>query len=333
MRKLIVLVLTLSGAYGGYWAIGQSTLERELADWFTERREEGWVAEYTSLETSGFPSLFDTRITGLELADPDSGLAWIAPTFQFVALSYQPQHYIATWPSDQVIATPEDRFAIHADTMRASLVFDPGPSFTLNRAQVDLDAFSVTDKAGRVTGIRKGHFSTNQSKTIPNAHDVTFDAADYRPDLGSLRILDPQDHLPDDIDGLKIDMTLGFDAAWDRYAVEEKRPQPTLIDLKIVKATWGELDVEIAGKLDVDAKGVPTGSITVRAQNWREILEILVNLRLVPADSKSTVERAIAILGAVSGDPNALDLTLDFADGGMSIGIVPLGRAPRLVIR
>jgi hypothetical protein len=327
------LVLLLSGGYGGYWFVGQTAVERGLKSWFTERQADGWVAEYTALETVGFPSRFDTTITGLDLADPATGLAWSAPWFQVLALSYQPQHYIAVWPQDQVISNPDHKYMVHADVMKASLVFERGLAFTLDHSAMELEGFKVTRDDGQVVEIRKGVFGTRQSATIENAHDIAFDLAGYKPDLGNLRIMDPQDKLPDEIDGMKIDMTIGFDAPWNRYAIEDKRPQPTLIDLKIIKATWGELDLEIAGKLDVDGAGIPTGDITIKAKNWREILEILINMRLVPADYKSMVERGVAILGAATGDPNNLDLTLSFADGQMSIGILPLGRAPVLKIR
>ena len=333
MRKLIAIVVILSGLYGGYWFVGHSAVENGLARWFEDRRADGWVAEYSRLNTAGFPSRFDTTITDLELADPETGLAWSAPRFQILALSYQPQHYIAIWPEDQTIANPRYKYAVHADNMRASVVFVPGLSFTLDHSAAELDNFSVTRSDGAVTSFRKGRFGTRRSDVVENGHDIAFEVADYKPDTGNLTVLDPNDTLPDEIDGLRLDMTIGFDAPWDRSAIEERRPQPTSLDLKIAKATWGQLDLELAGSLKIDAGGVPEGEIRIRAQNWREIIELLVNMRVLPPDYKPLVERGIAVISAMSGDPNHLDAPLTFSEGRMSFGPIPLGRAPLIRLR
>jgi len=327
------LVIILAGGYSGYWFVGQRAVESGLAKWFDERRADGWVAEYDSLETVGYPSRFDTTIEGLQLADPNTGLAWTAPSFQIAALSYQPQHYIAIWPQDQTVANPKTKYAVHADNMRASVTFSPGLAFTLDHSEAELDGFTVISSSGAQTSIRKGRFGTRRSQTVENGHDIAFDLAGYKPDTGRLTIVDPQNKLPTEIDGMKLDMTLGFDKPWDRYAIEQGRPQPTLLDLKLMKATWGELDLELAGKLVIDANGVPEGEIMIRAKNWREILELAVNLRLVPPDYKPLIERGVAVLAALSGDPNNLDAPLGFHDGQLSFGPVPLGRAPIIRLR
>jgi hypothetical protein len=97
--------------------------------WFADRSAQGWVADYDTIETRGFPSRFDTTINTLELADPRTGWAWSAPFFQVFALSYKPNHIIAVWPNEQTIATPLARANITAEDMRASAVFlhDTGP--------------------------------------------------------------------------------------------------------------------------------------------------------------------------------------------------------------
>ncbi|MEO8529814.1 MAG: DUF2125 domain-containing protein, partial [Deltaproteobacteria bacterium] len=186
MRKLIVFVLLLATLYGGYWFVGQRAIETKLPEWFAERQADGWVAEYDSINTAGFPSRFDTTIMGLELADPRTGLAWSAPEFQFLALSYQPQHYIAIWPQDQVISNPQRKYQIHADKMVASVTFVPGLAFTLNHSEAELEGFSVTSSDGSVTSIRKGAFYTKRSASVQNGHDVWFEAAGYKPDTGRL---------------------------------------------------------------------------------------------------------------------------------------------------
>jgi hypothetical protein len=73
-------------------------MESALPGWLDARAAEGWIAEYESDAHRGFPNRFDTTITGLDLADPETGVAWSAPFFQILSLSYQPNHVIAVFP-------------------------------------------------------------------------------------------------------------------------------------------------------------------------------------------------------------------------------------------
>ena len=88
-----------------------------------------------------------------------------------------------------------------------------------------------------------------------------------------------------------------------------------------------------AGELDVDVSGMPTGRITVRAKNWREMLQLAVASGVVAEGFAPTIERALELLSQMSGNPRTLDAPLSFEDGRMSFGPIPLGAAPRLVIR
>ncbi len=87
------------------------------------------------------------------------------------------------------------------------------------------------------------------------------------------------------------------------------------------------------GDLTVDPDGIPTGRVDIRAVNWREMLEVLSGADLVPMSILPTIERGLEILAGLSGNPNTIDAALGFQNGFMSLGPVPLGPAPRLVIR
>jgi hypothetical protein len=333
MRKLLFIVLALAALYGGYWFVGSNAVERGLKAWFAERREQGWVAEYSSLETQGFPSRFDTTITDFELADPTTGMAWSAPFFQIMALSYQPQAYIAVWPNTQTFATPEQKITVDSKRMRASITFERGPSFTLDHSEFELDEFKLSSTLGWQTFVQKGRLFTRQTIGQTNGQDLVFEATGVRPDTGVLSLLDPSGLLPDQIDTLKLDLSMVFDAPWDRYAVEQSRPQPTAISIKALQGTWGKLDFRAAGDLQIDPNGIPEGRITIRAQNWRDMLALAKVGGLIPESIATTVERALELLAAMSGNPQTLDADLTFKNGSMAFGPIPLGPAPVMVLR
>ncbi len=333
MRKLTAIVIVMTALWGGYWFIGARAVETGLSAWFADRHGEGWVADYTELKTRGFPSRFDTTITGLDLADPDTGLAWSAPFFQILSLSYKPTHIIAIWPDIQTLATPEQRIEIAAADMRGSVVFDVGTDLPLNRSSIVLQGMGFSSTRGWSSYLESGQFATRQSVGRPNTYDVSFEARNLTPASEFIKSLDSGDLLPGVIDGMSIDATLEFDAPWDRFAIERARPQITRLDLKLLKADWGKLDLWMAGEVSVDAEGIPSGEITVKARNWREMLQIARATGVLPEALAPTVEQALGFLSALSNDPETLDAPLTISNGLVSLGVFPIGRTPRLTIR
>ncbi len=329
MRILSYITFAAAAIYGGYWFVGSNAVESASVQWFEDRRSEGWVAEYETLETVGFPSRFDTTITNLTMADPDTGVAWSTPDFQILALSYRPNHIIAQWPETQTISTPYQTITATNTGMRASAVFEADTQLGLDRSSMTMDAFALTSTLGWSVKMESAQLATRQTVGLANTYDIAFNAVDFAPSAGHT----VGGTLPETFDDFRLDATVGFDAPWDRAAIETKRPQPQSITLKTAKAKWGDLDLNIAGDLTVDAVGRASGQITIRAENWRDMLAIAVASGAVPADIAPTVEGALSLLAGASGNSSSIDAPITFKRGRMSIGFLPLGEAPRLIIR
>ncbi|WP_422074968.1 DUF2125 domain-containing protein [Tranquillimonas rosea] len=335
MRKVIVLALVLLALallYAGYWFVGQAMVERKLATWFQERQAAGWVAEYDSLNTSGFPSRFDTTITDITLADPATGVAWDAPFFQILALSYKPNHVIVAFPHEQSIASPYDTVAVGTEQMRGSVVFRPGTALALDRMQFVLDGLTL-DGSGWSAALDEGRFAVRQAPAQENAYEIGLDASQLVPSKQLRDALDPSGRLPEEVEVLRLDTIVGFDRQWDRTAIEDSRPQPTAIDLSELRAEWGGMELRAAGALDIDDEGRPSGKITVKAVNWREMLQVARQAGALPEGLSDTLERGLQLLAGMSGAKNTLDATLTFSEGAISFGPIPLGRVPPLTIR
>jgi hypothetical protein len=333
MRTLTAVVIIAALAWGVYWYVGASAVENGLRNWIEQRRTEGWLAEYTTLNTRGFPHRFDTTITDLELADPRSAMAWSMPSLRVISLSYRPNHIIAIWPKEQIFASPWQKITMTSDDMRASLVFEPGTALTLQRSSFVLGNVSLSSSLGWTASLESGEFHTRQTVGVENAHDIYFEARNLRPSDGILAALDPARALPDVFTSLKIDGTVAFDAPWDRTAIERRRPQPTALKLRLAQASWGALELKATGDLEVRADGTPEGQIMIKAVNWREMLQIGVSTGLVPENLSMGLERALEVLAGMSGSPKTLDAPLAFRNGRVFLGPIPLGPAPRLQLR
>lgn len=335
MRKLplvlVVLGVVAFAGWGGYWLVGARATEAAFAGWFDARRADGWVAEYEALDTAGFPNRFDTSFTGLSLADPDNDLAWQAPLFQVLTLSYTPHRFIAVWPHEQVLARPDQRLTITSEDMRASISFVPGLSLPLDHATFETTSAGIASSNGWESRIGHGQISIRRTPGgAANSYDLYLDATDLAPGADYMQGLRGVANLPDVIERVTVDGRAVFDAPWDRFAIERQRPQPTRIELDSLDATWGDLALAARGALDVDADGLPTGQIDVTATNWRDMVALAQATGALSPDWAGPLTRALEGLARLSGNPETLDVPLRFGRGIMSIGPIPIGAAPKI---
>lgn len=332
MRALVWIIGIAAALWSGYWFVGSSGTETVLKSWLEDRRGAGWAVNYNSLDTVGFPNRFDTTLTGIELADPKTGVAWSAPMFQLLTLSYAPNHVIAVFPDTQRLSSPYEKLDIESRDMRASLVVEPDLALTLDRMTLTAEGARITSSAGWTTAVESVLLATRQNGDA-QVHDVAFNTLGLTLPDPIKRALDPTGLLPMLVTEMKLDATISFDAPWDLDAIERRRPAITALALRDMSAAWGGLQVRVAGDLTVDAQGIPEGSLDVRAVNWRDMLEVLQANGTLPADLGPIAEAALNALANASGNPNTLDAPLNLRGGFIRLGPIPLGPAPRLVIR
>ena len=334
MRILLTLIVIGAAAWSGYWVIGQTGVTKGFETWFDARRGEGWVAEYTALETQGFPNRFDTSFTDVALADPDTGLAWEAPFFQILALSYKPNHVIAVWPEDQLIATPLEKYRVESQDMRASIVTGADIRLPLERTTLTAEKLAITpqseDQPTRIEALR---LAAERKATSNATYRMGFAADGLSPALDWRVRLDPAGKLPERFDALQTDITVEFDKPWDRSAIEVARPQPKRIDIRLAEARWGRLELQAAGDVTVDRDGFPDGEIVIKARNWRDILEMAVASGTLNEGFAETLEDALSLVSQMAGNPQTLDVPLRFSGGKVRLGPVPIGPAPVLRLR
>lgn len=335
MRILVGLVVAAALLWAGYWVIGSQALDRGATAWFEDRRTQGWVAQ-AEVAVQGFPNRFDLTLTDVELADPRTGLAWSAPFFQTLALSYQPNHIIAVWPDTQTLQTPDQRIAVTSTDLRGSVVFEPGTRLALERATFQAEAVALTSTAPWTAGLEAAQLAARQTPGVADdehSYDLSAQVDALQLADTILARLDPRGRLPETITALTLRGTVVFDRPWDRFAIENGRPQPIKIDLENAHGSWGQLDLRAAGALSVDTTGRPDGTLSIRAENWREMIALAVDAGFLPEGMAQTVENAMGLLAGLSGNPETLETDLTFQNGLMFFGPIPLGPAPLIRLR
>ncbi len=330
MLRLTVLLLLGALGWMTWWAFGQLAYEEGLATWIEDRRGDGWVAEVGDLKTVGFPNRFDTTLSDVRFADPATGVAWSAEMVQFLSLAYRPNQVIAVLPPTHRFSTPFETLTFAHDDARASLFLGASTNLPLERARLVTEGLSVSSSLGQATSLSEGRFAFERLEGSATSYRLGTEILDLNPSQTARRVLDPGGLLPETVQSLRLDAELDFTQPWDRRAIEAARPQLTEIDLKDLSARWGNVTFRAVGAVTVDSAGLPEGEVTVRAVEWRKLLAMAHAVGWLTESMVGPMETALELM---SGSTDTLDATLEFSDGSIWLGPIPLGPAPVLTLR
>jgi hypothetical protein len=337
-KMLGAVVALVAGAWSIWWFVGAAAHDRAIGGWLADRRAAGWQAEVAELSTRGFPNRFDTRLTEPALADPRQGWAWSAPFLEVLQLAYAPNAAVLAFPPEQRIAVPGASATLRSTGLRASVRVAPGPALALTRLSAEGEALALEGADWRAAADRlAAHVLTAEPRGAPeppppNAYDAHFAAEGVALPQALRDRIDPEGRLPDVARSLRIDLRATLDGPLDRAALERDAPEPLAIELRDLEAVWGRLALKASGSVAADARGYAEGRLTVRAENWREMLDVAVAAGAVSADMAGLIETGLGLLAALSGG-DAIEAPLVFSGGVARLGPVPVGAAPRMVSR
>ncbi len=333
MRGLIRAVIFIGVIWSAYWLIAGIGLRNAITTWFNQQQELGWQADFSDVATAGYATHHVTRLANPALADPVNGTAWSADWIEFQSP--------AIWPGRQLLRfadTPQrlsyyDQTAtIQAKNLQAELHLQPGVALVLEKMSLTADPWSITEDADALAGGETLGLIMEQTE-IPEAYNISARIDGFAPGDDLRDLMRSATTLPQSFETLELDMTTTFDRAWDRSALEQSRPQPVQIDLHLAEMEWGALRLFAAGELAVDSQGIPTGEIAIKAENWRDMIAMANAAGALPDQAVNPVTRALNFMAGLGGNPNALDMQLNFRDGFVALGPLPLGPAPRLILR
>lgn len=333
MGRLLKWGLMLCLAFGLYWVAASYSLKSGIAAWFADRQSVGWQAEYVDLSSSGFPLSLQTDLTSVALADPLTGVAWQGDSLSFKSPAWWPGHVRLDLPdTPQLLSYFDERLIVQSENAVAELRLTPGTALMLERLNMTSDPWSVAREDGTLFAASALKVGATQLDA-PEVYQFEISAEAFRPgDIPRNAMRLPMDW-PVVWDALEFDMTVEFDRPWDRTALDLSRPQPRVINLKLAEAKWGALRLFMTGDLTVDPSGIPTGEIAIKAENWRDMLDLAVTTGTMTVGERNAVETALNFIGGLGGNPNTLDVTLTLSNGFISLGPLPIGPAPRLILR
>lgn len=319
MKRLIWIILAAALLWSAFWAWQAQSLKSDIAGWFEDRRAAGWTAEYDALRVRGFPNRLDVTLEAPRLDDPDSGLGWQAPFLQVLGLTYRPGHHIVAFPDTQTLTRPEGRLRIDAQGLRASLVHSAeGRILRLNTEAETLNL---------VTSERSLAFAG----VLAALQGVENTADSYRLGIEVQSAATRESALSDGrVDALSVQAQIALQAPLTLKTLSDPRPQPRRIDLRRAEYKVDGLELNLAGLVEVDRQGRMNGDVTLRAVNWRVLLDRARASGLLPGPFTDTLDDALSLAAGLQGRKDTLDIPLTLDRGALRFGMIPLGQAPRL---
>ena len=325
VRRLTIFVAVLAALYSGYWFVGARAVKTAAEDALQQVNASGWTVDYSEINTRGFPSRFDTTVEAIRVLSPQGAVQYAAEFAQVLALSYAPNRVIAVLADLHELWILGVPFRIATDDLRASVAVSASTDLAFETATAEVGPVTIEAPTGDTFRAASALLASRLSGE--SSYDLYAEIVGIRLPDTLLELVDPADQLPATIPRMAVDSTLQLDRAIDRHVVlGAPPPLAQRLDVKEISFAWGPMQLRGAGVLDVDVQGVPSGRLTFTIDAWEDMLDALVAVGAIE-DGVAPTWRQLG--QTISGGEASLTLPIDFRGGLMSIGIWPLGVAPR----
>jgi len=331
MRRLTVRFLVLIAlVWAGWWYLATSSVQGRLNVWLEDRRAKGWQAEASNITRSGFPLSITTVIQNIILSNPDAQSSLRVPQITLSSPIYWPGHATVRLPAAPVlIVTPQGTLTVGFDAAQAALRLRPDTTLQLQTLGATGSNVTLNLEKGQFIKIAGVQADVQQGRT-PETYELDLTATGLSLGEAFTGAMMLPTGWPVTFEPVVLDMAVTFDRPWDRRVAKGTRPQPRTVRIDAFSAGFAETGLTADGDFVVDAAGIPTGTLRLRVRKWQGLFDMAVASSTIPPEWAPTVER---MLQSMSDIEDTLDLTITTQDGQMRMGFLPLGPAPRLLIR
>ncbi|KIN62070.1 DUF2125 domain containing protein [Sulfitobacter noctilucicola] len=320
MRRLIWVTGVFALIWTGAWFAAAFLIRESLEN------TESVAVE--AVEVSGFPLALNIRMDSPRFAAPSGQINLDTQELTITSPAWWPLNATLRLPSDMLRVTHTgQRFELL--TMNASVGSKIRPTAALELSSVALQSgeWTLNGFEQRLVGGAAIGFALQQVDQRPTQYDWVgnLDALSLGPTLRAL-INVPADW-PSALSAMAAQGTIRFEEPLSRHHLDGPPPKPRALVIEKAQAVWGSSEVELEGKIEIDARGVPEGDLSLFVKNWRALY------LMIPVPLPVQAEIMLNALANIGGNPETMDLTLSFRDGVAFLGPIALGPVPPLVMR
>lgn len=332
MGRRVVQILAVGAVFWGVWWWAATTLtQRVVMGVVAETAPQAIQMSIGSMTRAGFPLHITTHMQGVNVTDTTRSLR--IPQASLSAPVYWPGHATLHWPEGSVILeTPQGQITLQSGETAATLRLYPGIPLPLEAVRGRSTNITLDLVEGRIAGIETLDLDVRHQPTTPT-YEIELNAGGFAPGRIIRQALRLPVVWPEAFESVTAQLRITFDRPWDRHALGQRKPQPQVIEIEQAQAVWAGMGLSLRADLTVDDVGTPSGTLRVRAENWQKMLDLASNSGALTAQSHQQAQNMLTLLAGGSGDSTDIDLEITVDQGQMRMGFIPLGTAPRLVIR
>ncbi len=324
--------LLAGAAYTIYWLILAGEIAQGIANWAEQRRAEGYVVEYSGLQTSGYPLRIQLQAAEVRLSmrQGDALWEWRAPVLAGHVLPYMPNQFVLSALEPQEIAHSNTvtgavkKYWLAPDMATAKLGLEGGKlmqlALDLTGGEIHGDGFKGAVSLGRAQlNARQGNQRIEKPPLLEIA--IEIENSTYPGFSGSA--------LGEKLTRLSLNAGVeGVPPAQTGTAgIREWRDAGGIVQILEFRLDWGPLQLSAAGTTALDARNRLMGSLTARLLKYDGVISALHAAGQLSEDEKNAASLALEIIAnAAGGAKGDLALPLVLQDGEVYLGPVRIAR-------
>ncbi len=315
MRFTVKAILAAALFWGVYWFAAAQIIEHQIKALVA--RNTLLAADATSTVT-GVPLGFHMTLRDVDWRSRDGLRAWQADAVTLDAASYWPNRIYIGFPEQQEIGLAGLTSRLHSTAMTAQTSF--GADLILREALMTLGETRMEPPLF-VDGLNGADMSLQRIES--GTYSLSVQAGSLVFAAPVLAALDPDEILPDHLDGFQIDASLQFTGP-----IPLQGPLPRLTSMQVVNAQldWGALKLTLDGQITRSEAGALDGQMILALQDWRPFHALLVSNGALPPDAAMMAGLFLAAQAQPGG--HAVSLPLELRASVLSLGPFPVMRLP-----
>ena len=324
MAYILGFVLaTAAVLWSGYWFMAATALKSNIELALNSENETSYVA-LEAVEVSGFPSEFDIQLSGLSAQIRDD-LKWSTPSARIVAASADPTRFDIDMSRPHAIG---GRWGdITLDTERAQIIalFGKTQALPLQDLRVALENPTLEHSEGmglaaeKLIAVIKNRAGEDPGVFLVETEITGANISKLLPDLPEgYQRLGPVTAVFDTF----------FTAGWTPGDTSAPMPEFRGVVLQKMSLGFGESDITLEGKLQLNPNGTVTGEVNLAITNWRSLLKLARVMGKTDAEGEQIFGEMLADVEALNGKPGTLEVPLSIRNGAITYGMLTLGLIP-----